>query len=140
MRGVARDEHLHAGVLALSVGTVGQHGRLPGGKQSARVVGDRGVGPGRSERTVDRVLPDDQPAPDPTLVGVCDHGGDGGRAVRRDVVGDRLQLGKRVAGHRLGEDVDDSAAGEADGERVVVGHSVALQFRRPDATTSLASS
>ena len=86
------------------------------------------------------MLPDDQPAPDPRLVGVCDHGGDGGRAVRRDVVGDGLQLGKCVAGHRLGEDVDDSAAGEADGERVVIGHAVALQFGRPDATTSLASS
>ncbi len=55
----------------------------------------------------------------------------GGRAMRGDVVGDGLQLGKSVAGHRLCEDVDDPAAGEADGECVVVGYPVALQFGSP---------
>ncbi len=60
-----------------------------------------------------------------------DHRGDGGRAMRCDVVGDGLQLGKRVAGHRLCEDVDDPAAGKADGECVVVGYPVAMQLGPP---------
>jgi hypothetical protein len=72
------------------------------------------------------VLPDHKPAAHQSRVRVRDHGGDGGRTMRRDVVGDRFQLRKGVAGHRLGENVDDAPAGKADGEGVVVADAVPL--------------
>ena len=128
---MAGDEDLHAGFLALAVGAVGEHGGAARGEKTPGVVGDGVVGARRSQRPLDRVRPDDQPAPEPTRVGMRDDGGDGGRAMPADVVGDSLQLGKSVAGHRLCEAIDHSAAGEADGECVVVGYPVAMQFGSP---------
>ena len=125
---MAGDEHLHACFLALAVRAVGQHGGAARGEQAPGVVGDRVVGARRPSDPVDVSRPDDQPAAEPSRVGVRDNRGDGGRTMRGDVVGDGLQLGKGVAGHRLGEDLDDAAAGQADGECVVVGDPVALQF------------
>src|SRR6201999_4033414 len=80
------------------------------------------------QRPVDGVPPDDQPAAQPGRVGVRDNRGYGGRTLPGDIVGDGLQLGKGLAGHRLCEDIDDSSAGEANGECVVVGDSVAVQL------------
>lgn len=71
---------------------------------------------------------------------MLDDRGDRDRAMRGDVLGDVLQLRKGIARHRLGEDVDDSATGQTNGERVVVADAVALQLRSPLATTSLAVS
>ncbi len=61
-RRVAGDEDLHARFLALAVGAVGEHGGAARGEQAPGVVGDGVVGARRSQRPVDRVRPDDQPA------------------------------------------------------------------------------
>ena len=65
-RRVAGDEDLHAGFLALAVRAVGQHGGAARGEQAPGVVGDGVVGALRSQRPVDGVRPDDQPAAEPT--------------------------------------------------------------------------
>ena len=50
------------------------------------------------------------------------------------------ELGPGLLRHRLDEDVEVAAAGQADREGVVVGDPVPLQDRPPVATTSWASS
>ena len=52
--------------------------------------------------------------------GALDDGDDGDRLVRGHRLGDLAELGERLARDRLDEDVEDAAAGEAHGERVVV--------------------
>ena len=48
---------------------------------------------------------------------------------RVDRLGDLAELGERLPGDRLDEHVEDAAAGQADGERVVVADAVALERR-----------
>ena len=74
---------------------------------------------------------DDQPASEP--------GGSGWAMTVATAVGRCAAMSSAIASncgkvlprHRLGEDVDDPAAGQADGERVVVADAVALQLGLP---------
>ena len=129
-RRVAGHEDLHARAAALAVGAIGEHLAAARGQQARGVVGDGGIGALRAERPVSRVGSDHEPAAHPRRVDMRDHGGDRDRPVLGDVVGHGLQLRKRRARDRFDEDVDDAAAGEPDGECVVVGDSVPLEPRR----------
>ena len=62
-------------------------------------------------------------------LGPGDAGDDGDRFVPVDGLLDLAQLGERLARDRLDEDVEDAAAGQPDGERVVVADAVAPQRR-----------
>ncbi len=99
------------------------------------------VGARRAERSRGRLVgADDEPPPHPRGVGVLDHRGERDRAAGIDVGGDLAQLGEGLAGDALDVHVEDPAAGQADGERVVVGDAVPLEGGVPEATTSPASS
>lgn len=56
-----------------------------------------------------------------------DHCCDRDRPVGGDVVGDIGQLGERALRHRLDEDVEDAAAGQSNGERIVIADAVTFQ-------------
>ena len=71
---------------------------------------------------------------------MLDDGGQGDRAPGLEVVGDLLELGEGLAVHLLDIHVEDAAAGQADGEGVIVGDAVPLQHGLPAATTSWARS
>ena len=130
-RCVAGDEHLHAVVLALAVGAVGQHGGAARGEKTAGVVGDRVVDAGRSEGPFGGRLSTTSRRPTHPGSGCAITVGDGDRTMRSDVIATTANWGKVLPRHRLGEDVDDAAAREADGECVVVGDPVAMQFGSP---------
>ena len=121
-------EHLHAFTLPFAIGSVGEHGGAPGGEQAAGVVGDGVVDARGTEGTVCVRLVDDQPPSHPFGIGMVDHRRHRDRTMQGDGVRDRGQLREGGTRHRLGEDVDDSAARQADGEGVVVGDAVALQL------------
>src|SRR6185312_10271499 len=73
--------------------------------------------------------PDEPPGAD--LAGPADHGGGGDRDAGLDRGGDLPHLGEGLPADRLDEDVDDAAAGQADGEGGVVADPVALQHGLP---------
>ncbi|BAS14467.1 hypothetical protein AHiyo8_27700 [Arthrobacter sp. Hiyo8] len=68
-------------------------------------------------------------AAQPRRIGVFDHGDDGNRPARTDVVRYLGQFREVLSGDRLHKNVQDPAAGEADLERGVVTDAVALQHR-----------
>jgi hypothetical protein len=65
------------------------------------------------------------------VVGPLDDGDDGDRLVPPDRQRELAQLGERLAGHRLDEDVEDAAAGQPHREGVVVAHAVAPEQGLP---------
>jgi hypothetical protein len=60
-----------------------------------------------------------------------DDGRDGDRLARVDRRGDLAELGERLAVDHLDEHVEDAAAREPDGERVLVADAVPLKHRLP---------
>ncbi len=130
-RSVAGHEDLHAFAATLPVGSVFEDLAAAHREQAPGVVGDRGVGTRRTQRSGCRVGPDDQPAADPLRIRVGDDGRDRDRTVLGDVVGYRVEFGEAGLRDRLDEHVDDAAACQADRESVAVADSVAFQPRCP---------
>ena len=126
--GEAPDEDAHPLAAPLAVGAVGQRGVGAGREQAQRVVVHGRVGPLGPEAALGRdVRPDDHPPPDPLRVRVLDDGHQRDRAAGLDVGGHLAELREGGARDLLDEDVEDAAAGQADGEGVVVGDAVALE-------------
>ena len=70
----------------------------------------------------------------PTQYGAVRVGDDGRNrdsTVLTDVVGHLVKVGERRSRHRLDEDVDDAAAGQADREGIAVADPIAVQPWRP---------
>ena len=122
--------HEHAELVAapLAVGAVVQDAGRAVLEHAADVVGDGVVEP-RASRACRPRGPATPPAWRRAARAVDDrrHGDRLAVADGRDDLG--RAPGTSARDDRLDEDVDDAAAGEADGERVVVGDAVALQHR-----------
>ena len=71
----------------------------------------------------------DEPAAKPGRVGMLDDCCHGDGTAGSDVVGDLTELGEGDAVDLLDVHVEDAAAGQSDGERVVVADAVALEHR-----------
>src|ERR687886_516210 len=105
-----------------------QHPGAAGGQHAACVVGDGVVQALQAEGARAAVGPDDQPPSHP-VVRAGDAGDDGDRLVPRDRLGHLAEPGEGLPRHRLDEDVEDPAAGQPDGEGVVVADAVPLEGR-----------
>ena len=91
---------------------------------------DGGIEPRAAHRAGAHPVLHDQSTPDPcAALDVADQGGDRDRAARTDGVGHVAELGEAGPVDLFDEDVDDPAAGQPDGEGVVVADPVALQHR-----------
>ena len=123
-------EHGQLVAAALAVGAVVQEPGAAGLEHAARVVGDGVVEPRRPERARPRgpatpcAWPPIRPGPSTTVATAT-----GSRS--RTEAATAGSSGQVCSRHRLDEDVEDPAAGQADGERVVVGDAVPLQDRPP---------
>ena len=113
----------------LTVGAVGDASRCGPREQAAGVVAD-----GVVEARADPVPPSTRSGQTTSrcpsrAAGPADDRGHRDRRLRAHRVGHRRELGEGLGVDRLDEDVEDPAAGQPDGERVVVGDAVALQHR-----------
>jgi len=104
-------------------------------EQAPHVVGDGVVAALAAEAALVGLAraarPHDEAPAHPLGVRVLDHRGDRDGAARLDVLGDRTELGEALGAHGLDEDVEDAAAGQPDGDGVVVADAVALEHRSP---------
>ena len=113
----------------LPFGPVGQGCGPAGGQQSAGIIAHRVVQPGAAQRPGRIRRPDHQVPADLFRV-AGDDGGERDRLAGGDGRCEGSEIGKIPAGDRFDEDIDDPAAGQPDGECIVVGDAVALQERR----------
>jgi hypothetical protein len=126
--GVGGDEQRQVVAAALPVAAVAQGTAAAGGEQAAGVVGGGRVQPFDAQRAGGAVGPHDQPPAQPVGV-AADAGEHGHRGTGPDRGGHLTEFGEGVAVDPFDEHVDDAAAGQPDGERVVVADPVAPQHR-----------
>ena len=141
LRRVRRDEDPHPLTAPLPVGTVGEDRRASLREKPSRVVAHgvvRSPAAERADAPRSSVVRAARRSSGCTTTRRPTHAGSGcsmtvttatGRPAR-DVGGDLAELGERLAGDLLDEDVEDAPAGQPHGIRVVVADAVALEHRR----------
>ena len=126
---MARDEHLHPLAPSLAVGAVGQDSRTASGEKPFRIVGHGSVGTLTAERASGARFSDDDPAAEPFRIAVRDNCRHRHGHIGANVRDEGLEFGKRLSGEHFDEHVERSAAGEPDGERIVVRYPVSGEHR-----------
>ena len=128
-RRIRGDEDVEALAEPLALRPVVEEAGGPGGEHADDVLAHGVVEALGAEAALGVVGPDDQMPPDE--VRAADDGGDRDRFLGGDAARDAVELRPRLVVDALDEHLEDPAAGQADGEGVVVADPVGLVAREP---------